>query len=183
VRGLPGEPLTGDARWIEATVGGVRVISVYVVNGRTLDDPMFEHKLTFLEAMEQRLAALAGTPYVVTGDFNIAPADIDVYNPALWVGATHVSPDERGRLERLLAAGCVDAYRHLDAEGAHYTWWDYRAGAFHRGWGLRIDLALVSADLAPRIVSCGIDREFRKGPKPSDHAPLLLELADVPVGA
>ena len=78
----------------------------------------------------------------------------------------------------LLSAGCVDAYRQVDPDGVHYTWWDYRQGAFHRGWGLRIDLALVSTDLAPRIVQCGIDREFRKGTKPSDHAPLLLELAD-----
>ncbi|MQC18397.1 MAG: exodeoxyribonuclease III [Chloroflexi bacterium] len=178
VRGLPGEPLPGDARWVEAVVDGVRVISVYVVNGRSLDDPMFAHKLAFLDAMERRLEELAGTPYVVTGDFNIAPADIDVYDPAAWEGSTHVTPEERGRLARLLSAGCVDAYRQVDPDGVHYTWWDYRQGAFHRGWGLRIDLALVSTDLAPRIVQCGIDREFRKGTKPSDHAPLLLELAD-----
>jgi len=178
VRGLPGEPLIEDARWVEATVGGVRVASVYVVNGRSLDDPMFEHKLTFLDAMERRVREWSGTPYVVTGDFNIAPADVDVYDPAAWADSTHVTPDERGRLQRLLDAGCVDAYRHLDPDGVHYTWWDYRQGAFHRGWGLRIDLALVSNDLATRIARCEIDRDFRKGEKPSDHAPLLLELAD-----
>jgi exodeoxyribonuclease III len=178
VRGLPGEPLTEDARWIEATVDGIRVVSVYVVNGRTLDDPMFAHKLTFLDAMERRLRALAGTPYVVSGDFNIAPADIDVYDPAALEGATHVTPEERERLARLLDTGCVDAYRHLEPEAVQHTWWDYRGGNFHRGLGMRIDLALVSEDLAPRLVRCGIDRDFRKGPKPSDHAPVLVELAD-----
>ena len=178
MRGLPGEPLTDDARWVEATVGGIRIASVYVVNGRSLGDPMFAHKLTFLDAMEQRLHAFVGMPYIVAGDFNIAPADIDVFDPAAWEGSTHVTPEERGHLKRLLDTGCVDAYRYLDPEGVHYTWWDYRQGAFHRGWGLRIDLALVSSDLSPRLVRCAIDRDFRKGPKPSDHAPLLVELAE-----
>jgi len=176
VQGLPGEPPTGDARWVEATIEGVRLASVYVINGRTLDDPMFAHKLTFLEAMEQHLATLRGTPYVVCGDFNIAPGDLDVWDPAHFVGGTHVTPEERALLERLLAAGSVDAYRHLEPEGVHYTWWDYRQGHFHRGLGMRIDLALVSEDLAPGLVHCGIDRDFRKGPKPSDHAPLLIEI-------
>jgi len=178
VRGLPGEPLTEDARWIEATVDGVRIVSVYVVNGRALADPMFAHKLVFLDAMERRLRDFAGTSYVVTGDFNIAPADIDVYDPAALQGSTHVTPEERERLSRLLATGCVDAYRHLEPEAVQHTWWDYRGGNFHRGLGMRIDLALVSEDLSARLVRCGIDRDFRKGPKPSDHAPVLVELAD-----
>ncbi|MEX2372968.1 MAG: exodeoxyribonuclease III [Dehalococcoidia bacterium] len=178
VKGLPGEPLPEDARWVEATVEGVRLISVYVINGRTLDDPMFPHKLSFLDAMERRVETLAGTPFVICGDFNIAPADTDVWDPSLFVGATHVTPDERERLQRILALGAVDAYRHLEPEGVQHTWWDYRQGHFHRGFGLRIDLALVSTDLAPRLRSCGIDRDFRKGPKPSDHAPVLLEIAD-----
>lgn len=178
VRGLPGEPLPEDARWVEATVNGIRVISVYVINGRTLDDPMFPHKLTFLDAMERRMAELGDTPYVVCGDFNIAPADIDVYDPKVFVGGTHVTPEERERLQRLLALGAVDAYRHLEPEAVQHTWWDYRGGNFHRGLGLRIDLALVSQNLASRLVECGIDRDFRKGPKPSDHAPVLIRFAD-----
>lgn len=178
VRGLPGEPLPEDARWVEATVDGVRLVSVYVINGRSLDDPMFPHKLTFLDAMERRVAALAGSPYLICGDFNIAPADIDVYDPAVFVGGTHVAPEERERLQRILALGAVDAYRHLEPEAVQHTWWDYRQGHFHRGLGMRIDLALASAELAPRLRSCGIDRDFRKGPKPSDHAPVLIELAD-----
>ena len=176
VCGLPGAPLADEARWLEATVGGVRVVSVYVINGRTLDDPMFPAKLEFLEAMGERMGALAGQPLVVAGDFNIAPADADVYSSAAFAHSTHVTPAERSRLRAILDRGLVDAYRHLEPEAVQYTWWDYRGGDFHRGLGLRIDLALVSPDLAAALRSCGIDREFRKGPKPSDHAPLILEL-------
>ena len=174
--GLPGSPLPDEARWIEATIGGVRAISVYVINGRTLQDPMFPLKLEFLEAMLARVRALQGQPLIVAGDFNIAPADVDVYSPAAFAHSTHVTPDERARLRAILDAGLVDAYRHLHPEETQYTWWDYRGGDFHRGLGLRIDLALVSPDLAEALRSCGIDRDFRKGPKPSDHAPLLLDL-------
>ena len=176
VLGLPGAPLANEARWIEATVDGVRAVSVYVINGRTRDDPMFPAKLSFLEAMSERVSALAGQPLVVAGDFNIAPADVDVYSPAAFRNSTHVTPDERERLERILERGVVDAFRHLEPEAVQYTWWDYRGGDFHRGLGLRIDLALVSPDLAAALRSCGIYREFRKGPKPSDHAPLILEI-------
>jgi len=174
--GLPGAPLETEARWIEATVNGVRAVSVYVINGRTLDDPMFPAKLSFLDAMGARIEALAGQPLVVAGDFNIAPADVDVYSPAAFSHSTHVTPDERGRLAAILDRGMVDAFRHLEPEAVGYTWWDYRGGDFHRGLGLRIDLALLSPDLAEGLRSCGIDREFRKGPKPSDHAPLILEI-------
>lgn len=177
VRGLPGEPLPDEARWIEVVVEGVRLASVYVINGRSLDDPMFPHKLVFLDAMARRAATLAGTSYVISGDFNIAPADIDVWDPAAMAGSTHVTPEERDRLGRILATGAVDAYRHLHPDEVQHTWWDYRQGHFHRGFGLRIDLALVSAPLASRLIACGIDRDFRKGSKPSDHAPLLVELA------
>ena len=178
VAGLPGEVAQDECRWIEATVGGVRVASVYVPNGRSLDSPTFAEKLTFLDAMRDRAAQLAGAPLVITGDMNVAPADIDVYDPALFVGGTHVTREERGRLEALLDTGLVDAYRYLHPDQVGYTWWDYRAGHFHKKLGLRIDLVLASTDLAGRLVSCGIDRNFRKGAKPSDHAPLLAELAD-----
>jgi exodeoxyribonuclease-3 len=179
VRGLPGEVQTTEARWVEATVGDLRVISVYVVNGRALDTPTYEEKLTFLDAMRDRLAALhaEGRDVFVTGDFNIAPEDRDVWDPALFVGTTHTSRPERERLDRILATGLVDAYRYAEPEGTQFTYWDYRAGMFHKNLGMRIDLALLSAPLAPRITRCGIDRDFRKGLKPSDHAPLLVELA------
>ena len=108
---------------------------------------------------------------------NIAPADADVYDPAAFIGSTHVSAQERGRLTHILAGGWVDAYRELHPDEPQFTWWDYRAGHFHKGLGLRIDLALLSRDLAPRLRACGMVRDYRKGAKPSDHAPLLVELA------
>ncbi len=190
VLGLPGEPAPHEARWIEATVAGIRVVSAYVPNGRSLDSPEFPRKLQFLEAAARRATALAGpvrpldtgalAPFaglVIAGDMNIAPADADVYDPALFAESTHVTGEERARLAAIESAGgLVDAYRALHPDTPQFTWWDYRAGHFHKGLGLRIDLALVSESLAPRLRECGIDRNFRKGTKPSDHAPLLLGL-------
>ena len=174
--GLPGEVAAEEARWVEAKVGELHVVSVYVVNGRTLDSPSYGDKLVFLDAMAARLDALKGRPLYVAGDFNIAPEDVDVWNPRLFVGTTHTSRPERERLTRIVDTGLVDAFRHLEPAGPGYTYWDYRAGMFHKNEGMRIDLALVSPDLAARARRCGIDRSFRKGLKPSDHAPLLLEL-------
>jgi exodeoxyribonuclease-3 len=174
--GLPGEPAVDEARWIEATVGGVHVVSVYVPNGREPDTPPYDDKLRFLDAMAGRIAELSAEPLVVAGDFNVCPTDLDVYDPAAFIGATHVTPPERERFQALLDAGTVDAFRELHPDEPGFTWWDYRQGHFHRGMGLRIDAHLVSPPLAGKIESCGIDRDFRKGPKPSDHAPLLLEL-------
>ncbi len=173
--GLAGEPDPGQARWCEASVAGVRVASVYVPNGRTLDSPEYPHKLAFLDAMAAWSRSTGG-PALIAGDMNIAPADPDVYDPAAFVGGTHVSEQERGRLQTMLTGGLVDAYRHVHPDDVQYTWWDYRAGNFHKGLGLRIDLILLSAALADGIRACGIDRNFRKGTKPSDHAPLLLDL-------
>ena len=178
VRGLPDDPIPEDARWVEADVAGVRVVSVYVPNGRTLDDPMYGVKLAFLEAMARRADELAGTSLIIAGDYNIAPADLDVYDPVAFIGGTHVSEPERERLRAILDRGLLDAYRCVAPETVQYTWWDYRAGHFHKGFGLRIDLALVSHDLASRLITCGIDRDFRKGKKPSDHAPVLIEFGD-----
>jgi exodeoxyribonuclease-3 len=168
--------VASEARWCEATVEGIRFASTYVPNGRTLDSPEFPRKLEFLDAAVQRVRA-APRPLILVGDMNIAPADIDVYDPALFVGGTHVTREERMRLEQMLDTGLLDAYRELHPGEQQFTWWDYRAGNFHKGLGLRIDLALLSADLGARLVSCGIDRNFRKGKKPSDHAPLLIELS------
>jgi exodeoxyribonuclease-3 len=174
--GLPGEPVVDEARWIEATVDGMRAVSVYVPNGRAPDTPTYCDKLRFLDAMAERIGALSAEPLVVAGDFNVCPTDLDVYDPAAFVGETHVTPAERERFRALLEAGTVDAFRELHPDEPGFTWWDYRAGHFHKKLGLRIDAHLVSAPLAPRIAECGIDRNFRKGTKPSDHAPLLLEL-------
>ena len=182
VLSLPGDTAPEEARWCEATVAGMRVASVYVPNGRSLDSPEYARKLAFLDAMAARVSELAGAAeggVLVCGDMNIAPADADVYDPAAFAGSTHVSAAERDRLTAMLDGGMVDAYRTLHPDEVQYTWWDYRAGNFHKGLGLRIDLALVSraGGLAGRLHACGIDRDYRKGTKPSDHAPLLVELA------
>jgi exodeoxyribonuclease III len=119
----------------------------------------------------------AGDPAVVVGDFNVCPSDLDVYDPSAFVGATHVTPPERERFQAVLDAGTVDAFRQLHPEEPGFTWWDYRQGHFHRKMGLRIDAFLLSHPLAADLIECGIDRSFRKGSRPSDHAPLLCTLA------
>lgn len=178
VRGLAGDPVPSEARWCEATVGGIRIASVYVPHGRALDSPEFPRKLAFLDAAARRVAELDGAPLVLAGDFNIAPADVDVYDAAAFQGSTHVTDAERSRLAEITALGMVDAYRTLHPTEVQHTWWDYRGGDFHKGLGMRIDLALLSRGLADRLRACGIDRDYRKGTKPSDHAPLLVDLAD-----
>jgi exodeoxyribonuclease III len=175
--GLAGQPSQDEARWLEATVYGLRAVSVYVPNGRAVGSPFFEDKLRFLDAAAVRIAELSAEPLMVAGDFNVCPTDLDVYDPAAFVGSTHVTPEERERFAALLEAGVVDAFRELEPEEPGFTWWDYRQGHFHRKMGLRIDAVLLSQPLAGRLRACGIDRSFRKGPKPSDHAPLLAELA------
>lgn len=178
--GLPGEPDPGQARWVEASVGETTFVSVYVPNGRALGTETFAEKLAFLEAMAARAEAL-GPRTIVGGDMNVCPADLDVWNPAQIHGATHITDDERSRLERVLDAGFVDAFRTLHPDDPGFSWWDYRAGHFHKGFGLRIDLLLVSSGLSAGLRSARIDRDYRKpskvpGTKPSDHAPLIVDL-------
>jgi exodeoxyribonuclease III len=175
---LPGGSGRDQARWLEATVGGMRAVSVYVPNGRAVGSPFYEDKLRFLEGAGERVRELASGPLAVAGDFNVCPTDLDVYEPDAFVGSTHVTGAERERFRALLDAGTVDAFRALHPDEPGFTWWDYRAGHFHRRMGLRIDAFLLSEPLAERLTSCGIDRNFRKGAKPSDHAPLLCELRD-----
>ena len=175
--GLDGEPDADEARWLEATAGSLRVVTTYVPNGRSIDSPFYADKLRFLDAAAERIRALSGGELLVAGDFNVCPTDLDVYDPAAFVGSTHVTPAERERFAALLAAGTIDAFRQLHPDEPGFTWWDYRAGHFHKKMGLRIDAVLLSPPVAERLVECGIDRNFRKGPKPSDHAPLLVELS------
>jgi exodeoxyribonuclease III len=179
VRDLPGNPVPEEARWIEGTVGGVRVVSVYVPNGREVANEWYARKLEFLDAMRARLATLvAAGPTVVAGDFNVAPTDEDVWDlGAFPEGSTHVTEPERDALATLQELGMVDAQRAVLPEGRAFTWWDYRGGSFHKDHGLRIDLALV-AGLTVRAVE--VDRDRRRnneaGDKPSDHAPLVVDL-------
>ena len=176
----PGIEPDPDARIITATCGGVRISSCYVPNGRALDDPHYTYKLSWLDRLHAHLQAdtAPASDVIVTGDFNIAPEDRDVYDPAKFVGATHVSQPERDRLQTLLDWGLVDLFRqqHPDAASV-YSWWDYRAGDFHQGRGLRIDLVLGSASVSQRLAWSVVDRNARKGQSPSDHAPVIVDLA------
>jgi exodeoxyribonuclease-3 len=168
-----------EARMIAAVCGGVRVVSLYAPNGRSLDSPHFAAKLTWFERLAAWLAATCSPdePLALGGDFNVAPGDPDVWDPAACHGGTHVSPAERAAFTRLTAWGLVDAYRRAHPEPGRYTWWDYRSGDFHNNRGMRIDHLLVTAPLANRVVAVEIDREARKGqPTPSDHAPLAVDV-------
>jgi exodeoxyribonuclease-3 len=167
-----------DARIITALCGGVRVTSVYVPNGRSLEDDHYQYKLRWLAQLRQHVAATSSPDdaVIVTGDFNIAPEDIDVYDPAKFVGATHTSPAERALLSELRDWGMVDLFRKHHSDPKLYSWWDYRAGDFHQGRGLRIDLVLGSRSVAERCTWSVIDRNARKGQMPSDHAPVIVEL-------
>jgi exodeoxyribonuclease-3 len=181
--GLPGDPGFPDenileARTIAATCGGVRLRSVYVPNGRTLDDPQFAYKLRWLAALREAVGpdAAGSVPFAVMGDFNVAPADDDVWDPAAFVGSTHVTPAERAQLAGLRDTGLTDVVPRI-AKGPHpYTYWDYRGGAFHKGMGMRIDLVYANATLAGAVSDAFVDREARKGKGPSDHAPVVVDL-------
>jgi len=168
-----------EARMISAICGGVRVTSIYAPNGRSLGSIFYQAKLGWFARLVRwfRETRSESEPLVLGGDFNVAPTDADVWDPAACHGGTHVSPEERAAFGELVAWGLVDAYRLKHPERERYSWWDYRAGAFHKNHGMRIDHLLVSAPVAPRIVGAEIDREARKGkPTPSDHAPVILDL-------
>jgi exodeoxyribonuclease-3 len=181
--GLVGEVVPEEARWVEATVGGLRVVSTYVPNGQEVGSEPFAQKLTFFEAMATRAAKLAGGPTVIAGDMNVCPTDLDVWDPAQVHGATHITAQERSRFDAVLATGFVDAFRTVQPQEPGFSWWDYRAGHFHKGYGLRIDLVLVSHPLAGRLRSAEVVRAYRKpttvpDSKPSDHAPVVVDFAD-----
>jgi len=168
-----------EARMIAALCGGVRVVSLYAPNGREVGSPFYDAKLLWFAELarwvETRCAPDA--PLVLGGDFNVAPADDDVWDPVACQGGTHVSPPERAAVARLAQWGLVDLYRQAQPAGGRYTWWDYRAGMFHKNFGMRIDLLLGTAPVARRLRWAEIDREARKGkPLPSDHAPLVVDL-------
>ncbi len=183
--GFSGDPVPEESRVLAATVGAVRLVDVYVVNGKSVEDPAYQVKLAWLDALIAHLAAAEDPtrPLIVTGDFNVAPADLDVHDAELWEGKNLASEPERERIRRLEAWGLVDLGRQANGDDVGpFTWWDYRMGAFHRGWGLRIDLVLGSARVAERLISVEVDREERKPTagegKPSDHAPVIVTLRD-----
>jgi exodeoxyribonuclease-3 len=168
-----------EARMLSATVDGIRIVTIYAPNGRVVGSPFYTGKLAWYERLSRWLADERQTsePLVIGGDFNIAPTDADVWDARAVHGGTHVSEPERAAFRALLDWGLVDAYRlHQDAPG-RFSWWDYRAGNFHKNLGMRIDHLLVTYPLAGRVVAAEIDREARKGPPiPSDHAPVTIDL-------
>ena len=169
----------GEARLLTATCGGIRVVTVYVPNGRLVGHEQYHHKLRWLGRLRMHLDAVAppGSDLVVCGDFNVAPDDRDVWDPTACNGGTHVSPPEREALAEVMGWGLVDVLRSRYDDDGLYSWWDYQAGAFHKHWGMRIDLLLASPSLVGRLEWIVVDRNARKGQKPSDHAPLVVELA------
>lgn len=183
--GFPGDPGFGDpvapeARSLGATCGGVRVWSLYVPNGRTLDDPHMTYKLAWLDALREQATSWAaeGPPLALCGDWNIAPQDDDVWSMEFFEGKTHVSAPERAAFASFLDAGFVDVVRpHAPGPGV-YTYWDYQQLRFPKRQGMRIDFVLGSGPFADRVAGAAIDREERKGKGASDHAPVVVELQD-----
>lgn len=180
--GLPGDPgfPTPDvleARALSAVCGGVRLWSVYVPNGREPGHEHYAYKLEWLAALQHCLAIdVAAGPVAVMGDFNVAPTDADVWDPAAFVASTHVTPPERQALADLRALGLTDVVPRAMKYGIPFTYWDYRAGMFHKNLGMRIDLVYASGQVAGRVTDAYVDREARKGKGSSDHAPVVVDL-------
>ncbi len=166
-------------RVLAATIGEFRVINLYVPNGQAPGSEKFAYKLRWLEALTRWLAdeAQRHPGLVVLGDFNVAPEDRDVHDPAAWVGCVHVSPEERSALQRIVDLGLVDTFRQFEQPDKSFSWWDYRQGGFRRNNGLRIDLILAHRSLLPRLLSCRIDVEPRRVERASDHTPVIATFA------
>ena len=178
--GGPGFPHQ-ESRALSATCGGIRVVSVYVPNGRQPGSEHYEYKLAWLASLREMVAA-GPEATVVCGDMNIAPTDADVFDPDAYIGQTHVTPPERAALAELQALGLRDVVRDRWPNERVFTYWDYRAGMFHQDLGMRIDLVLASATVAARVKAAWIDRQARKGKGPSDHAPVIVDLDEAPDG-
>jgi exodeoxyribonuclease III len=183
VRGLDGAPgfPRPEARAVAATCGGIRVVSVYVPNGRAPGSEHYQYKLAWLASLRQVVGA-GPEATIVCGDMNIAPADEDVFDPEAYVGQTHVTPPEREALAELQALGLHDVVREHWPNERVFTYWDYRAGMFHQDLGMRIDLVLAGAPVAARVRAAWVDRHARKGKGPSDHAPVIVDLDEAPDG-
>jgi exodeoxyribonuclease-3 len=178
-KGLGGDETDDHKRFIAATIEGVRIVDVYVPNGQSVGTPAFAYKLAWLDRLLAELPAHSAPTgqLVVCGDFNVAPEPIDVYDPKKWEGQVLFTPEERAKLQKLLDWGLVDAFRAQHAgEAGLYSWWDYRMGAFKRNRGLRIDLALCTRPLFERVKSVTIDKRPRELERPSDHAPVVVEI-------
>ena len=176
--GIPNFP-DDPKRLIAATVGDTRLVCAYAPNGQSLESEKYVYKLRWYEALAAWMQdELAKRPRLaLLGDLNVAPEDRDVHNPKRWEGGIHVSPPERAAFRKLLEVGLADAFRLFAQPEKEFSWWDYRLNAFQRGWGLRIDFVLLSAELAKASKSALIDKGPRALERPSDHAPVIVELA------
>jgi exodeoxyribonuclease-3 len=179
-RGFGSEADEQGCRLVAATCGGVRVHSVYVPNGRVVGGEHYEAKLAWIGELRSYLARndSSSDPVAVCGDFNVAPDDRDIYDRAALEGSTHITEPERKALQDLESWGLVDSFRLVYDQGGLFSWWDYRAGNFHKHLGMRIDLLLLTETLAKRCTYALVDRNARKGKQPSDHAPVFVDLAD-----
>ncbi|MDQ6819626.1 MAG: exodeoxyribonuclease III [Actinomycetota bacterium] len=180
VPGAPGFP-NPEARAVSATCAGIRVISVYVPNGRVPGSEHYQYKLAWLASLREMVAA-GPQEAIVCGDMNIAPTDEDVFDPDAYLGQTHVTGPERAALAELQALGLSDVVRDRWPSDRVFTYWDYRAGMFHQDLGMRIDLVLASEPVASRVQAAWVDRQARKGRGPSDHAPVIVDLDEAPDG-
>jgi exodeoxyribonuclease-3 len=178
VRGFPGEEPDAARRLIAGTVGGIRVVCVYVPNGQAVGSEKFTYKLEWMESLAKFLKSSASPedPLILLGDFNVAPEDRDVHFPDAWRGGVLFHPEEQKRLKKIEKWGLFDLFRKHHEEGGFYSWWDYRQLAFPKNDGLRIDLVLGTKPVLDRSKDCKIDRNERKGKSPSDHAPVIAEL-------
>jgi exodeoxyribonuclease-3 len=180
IAGAPGFPHP-EARAVSATCGGIRMVSVYVPNGRVPGSEHYRYKLDWMTSLKEVIAA-GPEATIVCGDMNIAPADADVFDPDAYIGQTHVTAPERAALAELQALGLRDVVRDRWPDERIFTYWDYRAGMFHQDLGMRIDLILASGPVADRVQAAWVDRHARKGKGPSDHAPVIVDLDEAPDG-
>jgi len=163
-------------RCISATVNGVRIVCLYAPNGEAPGTEKYAYKLRWYEALARWLKQIEIPNLAVLGDMNVAPEDRDVHDPKRWAGKIHVSEPERAALRKVVDVGFADAFRLFPQPEKSFSWWDYRLRAFERGWGLRIDLALLAPALAKRCAGCTIDLAPRKRERPSDHAPVIVDI-------
>lgn len=180
LRGLPGDPEDEHSRYLEADVGGVRIACIYLPNGNPQPGPKFEYKLRWMDRLHTRMREIWAEerPAVVTGDFNVIPQDKDVWSPPAMASDALMQPESRDAYARLLNDGWTDAIDTLYPQGGIWTFWDYQAGAWQRDHGFRIDHALLSPECADRLISAGVDKEYRGRERASDHAPVWIALRD-----
>lgn len=176
---LPGDDSDEQARYIEFETNGLRLINIYLPNGNPIGTEKFTYKLGWMERLYARLKELRDNniPFAIGGDFNVIPEDKDCYDPKAWVDDALAQPESRAAFRKLVNLGLYEAFRALNTQGGQYTFWDYQAGRWQKGEGIRIDHFLLSPETADRLLSCTIDKDPRGWDKPSDHTPIIVEIA------